>query len=66
MPTKTNYYDCSVMKAKKYQLIIMTEDGRCTFSHQTYNWDELHEAMREMRVLYAKHGVTHHVGYREV
>lgn len=51
---------------KQYQLVIMTEEGRCSFSGRLYNWEEVQEAVKEMRELYAKHGVTHHVGYREV
>lgn len=51
---------------RKYQLVIMVADGATTLGRIYDSFTEAHEAMIELRVLYAKHGVTHHVGYREV
>lgn len=59
-------WDYCPTQTKKYQLVIMMEDGYTSFSGRLYNGNEIEEAVKEMRELYAKHGVTHHVGYREV
>lgn len=52
--------------SKKCQLVIMTEEGKCYCVGRLYDWEDIHKAVREVRELYEKHGVTHHVGYREV
>ena len=53
--------------SKKYQLVIMDAEGRTYLSGRIYNsFEEVHDAMIELRVLYAKHEVSHHVGYIEV
>ena len=59
---------CPYAKAneKKYQLVIMAEDGKTYLTGRLYDWDGIQDAVREVRNLYEKHGVTHHVGYREV
>ncbi len=59
-------YGCSATQTKKYQLVIMAESGETYFTSRLYDWSGVQDAMREVRELYAKHGVTHHVGYREV
>lgn len=51
---------------KKYRLVVMETDGRVTTGRVFDSFEEVHEAMIELRVLYAKHGVSHHVGYMEV
>lgn len=67
MHPRTNFDCCDcATQTKKYQLVIMMEDGYTTFSGRLYNASEIQEAVKEMRELYAKYGVTHHVGYREV
>ena len=63
MPTRGNCYSFS---ENKYQLVIMMEDGKTYCVGRLYDWNGIQEAMKEIRELYAKHGVTHHVGYREV
>lgn len=51
---------------RKYQIIIMSINGE-TFLGRIYNsWEEIHEVMIELRVLYAKNEVNHHVGYLKV
>lgn len=50
----------------RYQLVIMTEEGKCYCVGRLYDWEDIKEAVKELRDLYEKHGVTHHVGYREV
>ena len=51
---------------RKYQLVIMVAEGATTLGRTYDSFEEVHDAMIELRVLYAKHGVTHHVGYVEV
>lgn len=51
---------------KQYQLVIMHEDGMTYCVGRIYNWDEVQNAAKELRELYAKHGITHHVGFRKV
>jgi hypothetical protein len=50
---------------KKYRLVVMESDGRVTVGRIFDSFEEVHEAMIELRVIYAKHGVNHHVGYME-
>jgi len=51
---------------KQYQLVVMTEEGMTYCVGKLYDWNGIQEAVKEVRELYYKHGVTHHVGYREV
>ena len=51
---------------KKYQLVLMDAEGKITTGRTFDSWDEVHDAMIEMRVLYAKHEINYHVGYMEV
>lgn len=51
---------------KKYQLIVMDAEGKTTLGRTYDSFEEVHDAMIELRVLYAKHEVHHHVGYMEV
>ena len=51
---------------KQYQLVVMTEEGMTYCVGRLYDWNGIQEAIKEIRNLYYKHGVTHHVGYREV
>lgn len=61
------YHDMLEGKPKKqYQLVIMHEDGQTYFCGKLYGWDGIQEAVKEVRELYEKHGVTHHVGFKEV
>lgn len=57
---------CEKINKKQYQLVIMMEDGHTYFTGRLYDWNGIQEAVKEVRELYEKHGVTHHVGYREV
>ena len=50
---------------KKYRLVVMVPEGRVTIGRTYDNFEELHKAMIELRILYAKHGINHHVGYLE-
>lgn len=59
------YYSEREIK-KQYQLVIMTEEGRTYYVGKLYDWNGIQEAVKEMRELYYKHGITDHVGYREV
>jgi hypothetical protein len=59
-----HYYENA--SKKEYQLVIMHEDGMTYCVGRLYSWDEVQEAVKEIRELYAKHGVTHHVGFRKV
>ena len=52
--------------AKKYQLVIMDEDGKATYGKTFKSWSETFEAMIELRNIYAKMEINYHVGYREV
>lgn len=51
---------------KKYQILVMDTDGKVTTGRTYDNWEEMYEAMIELRVLYAKHEVKLQVGYMEV
>jgi hypothetical protein len=44
----------------------MDTDGKVTTGRTYDNWYEMHEAIVELRVLYAKHEVKLQVGYMEV
>jgi hypothetical protein len=57
---------CENGNKKQYQLVIMHEDGMTYCVGRIYDWNEVQKAAKEIRELYAKHGVTHHVGFREV
>lgn len=57
---------CENRNKKQYQLVIMHEDGMTYCVGRLYDWDGIQKAVKEVRDLYYKHGVTHHVGYREV
>ena len=50
----------------KYQLVIMDAEGKVTYGKTFGSWQELFEAMMELRNTYAKMEINHHVGYREV
>ena len=62
------HYSCGSCQSshKKYQLILMDTEGKTTLGRTFDNWDEIHCAMIELRVLYAKHEINYHVGYMEV
>ena len=58
---------CSCAKVnKEYRIVVMDADGKVSVGGKFKNWEELNEAVTELRVLYAKHGVKHQVGYMEV
>lgn len=59
-----NCDDCP--KKKRYQLVIMDSEGKTTYGKTFDNWNETFEAMMELRNIYAKNEINHHVGYREV
>ena len=66
-PRECCSYYCGEREIKKqYQLVIMTDEGRTYCAGKLYDWNEIQEAVKEMRELYYKHGITYHVGYREV
>ena len=67
MNWRERYYcgDCP-HNTTKYQLIIMDENGKATYGKTFDSWQELFEAMIELRNTYAKMEINHHVGYREV
>lgn len=57
----------SEINSKKYRLVIMDTEGKITFGVHIYDsWEEMHKAMDEVRGVYAKSGINHHVGYMEV
>lgn len=58
-------YDCPRYQ-KKYQLVIMDEDGKTTYGKTFTSWNETFEAMIELRNTYAKMEINQHVGFREV
>ena len=58
MPTNWN--------VKKYQLVIVDEQGKTTYGHTFATWDETFNAMMELRKIYVKYDIKHHVGYREM
>ena len=51
---------------KQYQLVIMMDDGMTYCVGRLYDWNKVQKAAKEIRELYGKHGITHHVGFREV
>ena len=57
---------CCNENKKDYQLVIMHEDGMTYCVGRLYTFDEVQKAASEIRELYAKNGITHHVGYRKV
>ena len=59
-----NCDDCP--KKKQYQLVIMDPEGKTTYGKTFESWNETFEAMMELRNIYAKNEINHHVGYREV
>lgn len=67
-PNERYCSSCSSYKGnpKKYQLIVMDAEGKTTLGRIYNSFEEVHDAMIELRVLYAKHEVSHHVGYMEV
>lgn len=58
-------YGCPC-NTKKYQLVIMDAEGKVTYGKTFDSWSETFEAMIELRNIYAKNEIAHHVGYREV
>ena len=54
------------MQERKYQLVIMTKDGKTYINGPLHDWNGIQNAVTEIRKLYENHGVTHHVGYLEV
>lgn len=60
------HWDNDYNPDRKYQLVIMTDEGKCYCVGRIYDWEDIQEAIKELRELYEKHGVTHHVGYRKV
>ena len=65
MHPRCNDHDCPHYQ-KKYQLIIMDEDGKATYGKTFESWNDVFYAMIELRNTYAKMEINHHVGYREV
>ena len=57
---------CENGNKKDYQLVIMHEDGMTYCVGRLYTFDEVQKAAKEIRDLYYKHGITHHVGFRKV
>ena len=57
---------CANEIKKAYRIVIMDADGKVTVGRRFDSWEELHEAVTELRAIYAKHGVSHQVGYMEV
>ena len=53
-------------KTKKYSIVVMELNGRTTVGREYDSIDEVRNAMLELRTLYAKNEVYHHVGYMEV
>jgi len=51
---------------RKYQLVIMDSEGKTTYGRTFDSWSEMFEAMMELRNIYAKNEINHHVGFREV
>jgi hypothetical protein len=59
--------DCHhATELKTYQMVVMTEDGTTYLVGRLYDLNGVQKAVKEIRELYRKHGVTHHVGYMEV
>lgn len=60
-------YNCNDCPRKKqYQLVIMDSEGKTTYGCTFDNWSETFDAMMELRNIYAKNEINHHVGYREL
>ena len=66
MHPRGNCYGCENTPKKEYQLVIMHEDGMTYCVGPLYDWNGIQEAVKEIRELYEKHGITHHVGFRKV
>jgi hypothetical protein len=64
-PRDCSYY-CENGNKKQYQIVIMYEDGMTYRVGRLYDWNEVQKAAKEIRELYAKHGITHRVGFLEV
>jgi hypothetical protein len=58
-------YECPHYQ-KKYQIVIMDENGNATYGKTFNSWNEIFDAMIELRNTYAKMEIYHHVGYKEV
>jgi hypothetical protein len=44
----------------------MDAEGKTTYGRTFNSWSETFEAMMELRNVYAKMDINHHVGFREV
>ena len=66
MKWNDNYCGDCTYNAKKYQLVIVDEDGKTTYGKTFTSWSETFEAMMELRNVYAKMEINQHVGFREV
>ena len=51
---------------KEYQIAVMVEEGRVCLGRKFDSLEEVKEAVSELRAIYEKCGVSHHVGYLEV
>lgn len=60
------HWEDNYSREKQYQLVIMADDGKCYCVGRLYDWEGIQNAVSEIKDLYEKHGVSHHVGYREV
>ena len=61
-----NYSCDDCPNKKRYQLVIMDSEGKTTYGRTFDNWSETFEAMMELRNVYAKNEINHHVGFREI
>lgn len=50
----------------QYVIVVMDSKGKTYLGRPYDNWEEVHRAMIELRMLYAKNEVNHYVGYMEV
>ena len=66
MPTRRYCCECGNGNKKYYQLVIMHENGMTYCIGRAHDWDGIQQAVKEMRELYAKHGIQCNVGYHEV
>jgi hypothetical protein len=59
------YYNCFGMEQpkEKYRIVVMETNGRVTIGRAYDTFEEVHNAMIELRMIYAKNEVAHHVGY---
>lgn len=48
---------------EKYRIVVMETNGRVTIGRAYDTFEEVHNAMIELRMIYAKNEVAHHVGY---